>query len=121
MKTRVATIIAAIATLVSLSVPTLGRGAAKPAPAASEPQTYTITIKNFEFTPRDLAIPAGSKVTWINKDEEPHKLSEVNSAFTSQPLDTDGSFTYEFKAAGKFEYFCTLHPRMTGHVVVEQK
>ena len=95
--------------------------AAKPTPGPSEPGSYTITIKNFEFSPRDLVIPVGSKVIWVNKDEEPHKISEVNSTFTSQPLDTDGNFTYEFKTAGKFEYFCTVHPRMTGHIIVGGK
>jgi len=119
MRIRRAAIVAGVVTLIALSMPAFGRSAATPSP--SQPGTYTITIKNFEFTPRDLAIPPGSKVIWINKDEEPHKLSEVNSTFTSQPLDTDGSFTYEFKSAGKYEYFCTLHPRMTGHIVVAGK
>ena len=64
------------------------------------------------FTPRDLVVPVGSKVTWTNKDEEPHKVAEANSAFTSQPLDTDEGFTYEFKTPGKYEYFCGVHPRM---------
>ena len=92
----------------------------KPAPGSSN-GSYTITIKDFEFTPRNLVISAGSKVTWVNKDEEPHKIAEANSAFGSQPLDTDEGFTYEFKAAGTYEYFCTLHPRMTGKIVVESK
>ena len=67
------------------------------------------------------SIPVGSKVTWTNKDEEPHKVAEVNSSFTSQPLDTDEGFTYEFKTPGKYEYFCTVHPRMTGTIIVENK
>lgn len=90
-------------------------------PDAAEGQSYTITIKDFDFTPRDLTIPAGSKVTWINKDEEPHKVAEADDKFKSGALDTDEHFTHVFKSAGKFEFFCTLHPRMTGHIVVEQK
>jgi plastocyanin len=73
------------------------------------------------FTPRNLTIPVGSKVTWANKDEEPHKVAEVNSSFGSQPLDTDEGFTYEFKTPDKYEYFCTVHPRMTGTIIVENK
>ena len=73
------------------------------------------------FNPRNLTIPVGSKVTWVNKDEEPHKVSEVNSSFISKPLDTDDGFTYEFKTPGKYEYFCTVHPRMTGTIIVENK
>ena len=93
----------------------------KAAPSAADTAQYTIAIKDFQFTPRDLKIPVGTRVTWVNQDEEPHKVAEVNSAFTSQPLDTDGKFTYEFDKPGTFEYFCTLHPRMTGKIVVEAK
>jgi plastocyanin len=95
---------------------------AKPlAPDANDKATYTITIKDFMFTPRDLRVPAGSKVTWVNKDEEPHTVVEVNQAFTSKAMDTDDGFTYQFKTAGTYKFFCTLHPRMTGSVTVEAK
>jgi plastocyanin len=110
--------------VLTLSVPLAlvasGAGTAKPAPHASEPPSYTINIKDFMFSPRNLTIPVGSKVTWTNKDEEPHKVAEVNSSFTSKPLDTDEGFTYEFKVPGKYEYFCTVHPRMTGTIIVEK-
>jgi plastocyanin len=97
-----------------------GAGTAKSAPPANEPPTYTISIKDFMFAPRNLTIPVGSKVTWTNKDEEPHKVAEVNNSFTSKPLDTDEGFTYQFTVPGKYEYFCTVHPRMTGTIIVEK-
>jgi plastocyanin len=110
--------------VLTLSVPLAlvasGAGTATSAPRASDPPSYTINIKDFMFAPRNLTIPVGSKVTWINKDEEPHKVAEVNSSFTSKPLDTDEGFTYEFTAPGKYEYFCTVHPRMTGTIIVEK-
>jgi plastocyanin len=87
---------------------------------ADDSATYTIAIKDFEFSPRLLTIHAGSKVTWVNKDEEPHKVVEVNSVFTSQPLDTDAGFVYEFDTPGTYSYFCSLHPHMTGKIVVEK-
>jgi plastocyanin len=87
---------------------------------ADQSAVNEIAIKDFEFSPRILTVRAGSKVTWTNKDEEPHKVVEVNSAFTSQPLDTDNNFTYEFDAPGTYEYFCSLHPHMTGKIVVEK-
>jgi plastocyanin len=105
---------------VPLALVASGAGTAKPAPPANATPTYTINIKDFMFTPRNLTIPVGSKVTWTNKDEEPHKVAEVNSSFTSKPLDTDEGFTYEFTAPGKYEYFCTVHPRMTGTIIVEK-
>ena len=121
MRLKLTIIVVTFVTIAALFASETSLNAAKPAPGAGEPTTYTITIKDFQFSPRDLVIPVGSKVIWVNKDEEPHKVSEVNSLFTSQPLDTDGSFTYMFKSAGKFEYFCTVHPRMTGHIIVGGK
>ena len=107
--------------IVPMLLAAMGDSRTKAAPSAADTTSYTIAIKDFQFTPRELKIPAGTKVTWVNQDEEPHKVTEVNSAFTSQPLDTDGKFTYEFDKPGTFEYFCTLHPRMTGKIVVEAK
>ncbi|SRR5579871_1385497 len=101
--------------------PAFGAAPASPAPGAGDPPSFTITIKDFQFTPRMLSIPAGAKVTWINKDEEPHKLVQVDGLFTSKPLDTDDKFTFEFSATGKYEFFCSLHPRMTGKISVETK
>jgi plastocyanin len=87
---------------------------------ADDSATFTVAIKDFEFSPRLLTIRAGSKVTWVNKDEEPHKVVEVNSAFTSRPLDTDAGFVYQFDTPGTYSYFCSLHPHMTGKIVVEK-
>ena len=91
------------------------------APGANAKAGYTITIKNFIFTPADLRVPAGSRVTWLNQDEEPHTVVEINRAFSSNALDTDEAFTYQFKRAGTYRFFCTLHPRMTGTITVEAK
>jgi plastocyanin len=110
-----------LAFAVPLALLASGAGTTKPAPPASDAASYTINIKDFMFTPRNLTIPVGSKVTWTNKDEEPHKVAEVNNVFASRPLDTDEGFTYEFKTAGKYQYFCTVHPRMTGTIIVENK
>ena len=87
---------------------------------ADDAATSAVAIKDFAFTPRILTVHAGSKVTWVNKDEEPHKLVQVNEAFKSQPLDTDGAFTFQFDTPGTYEYFCALHPRMTGKIIVEK-
>lgn len=108
------------ALLLALCVAAGGVLAATPVSHADDAAAYAITIKDFAFTPRDLTIRVGSKVTWTNKDEEPHKIAEANSAFASQPLDTDGDFSYEFDTPGTYEYFCTLHPRMTGKIIVEK-
>jgi plastocyanin len=87
--------------------------------AAAEPNT--ITIDNFTFGPQTLTITPGTTVTWINHDEEPHTV--VNSGnprqFKSGALDTDDKFTFTFDKAGTYTYFCSIHPHMTGTVVVQ--
>jgi len=89
--------------------------------STSDPASYVVDIRDFAFSPRTLVISVGSKVTWKNEDEEPHKLAETNHAFMSPPLDTGEGFAYEFRTVGKYEYFCTIHPHMTGEIIVESK
>ncbi len=104
---------------VSLTL-TSAAGTHKPA-STGDPAPYVVDIKDFAFSPRTLVISVGSRVTWKNEDEEPHKLAETNHVFTSPPLDTGEGFVYEFRRAGRYEYFCTIHPHMTGEVIVESK
>ena len=78
-----------------------------------------ITIDNFSFSPETLTIPAGTKVTWTNKDDIPHTVVESGHKFKSSALDTDDSFSYTFDQPGTYEYFCSLHPKMTARIVVE--
>lgn len=116
-----AVILVPLSPLKTLAPTVSGAGLPRPAPGAGDAPPYNITIKDFQFTPRNLVIPAGASVTWVNKDEEPHKLVQVDGLFTSKPLDTEDKFTFEFKSAGTFEFFCALHPRMTGKITVEAK
>jgi len=74
-----------------------------------------IKIANFTFDPPTLTVKAGTPVTWVNI---PHVVSEKNGTFRSNALDTDESFTQTFPAAGTIEYFCAIHPRMTGKIIV---
>ncbi|HYZ63682.1 MAG TPA: cupredoxin family copper-binding protein [Acetobacteraceae bacterium] len=79
-----------------------------------------ITIDNFTFSPPVLTVPAGTKVTWLNRDDIPHALlgKEDPAGLRSPPLDTDDTFSTTFNTAGTFHYFCSLHPHMQGTVVV---
>jgi plastocyanin len=58
-------------------------------------------------------------VTWINHDDAPHKVVSTDKKFVSPVLDTDGRFTYTFTTPGTYEYFCSVHPHMTGKVIVQ--
>jgi len=93
-------------------------------PAASQTNDsgnkYQVNIDNFSFTPATLSVPVGAKVTWSNKDDVPHTIVSTNNAFPHSPaLDTDQSFSYTFAKAGTYEYYCSVHPKMLGKVVVQ--
>jgi amicyanin len=78
-----------------------------------------VKIDNFTFSPPSLAVKAGTTVTWRNEDDIPHTVTSPKRAFKSKALDTDDSFTFTFTEPGSYDYFCSLHPHMTGKIVVE--
>jgi plastocyanin len=80
-----------------------------------------IVIKDFHFSPETLTVKSGEKVTWINRDEEPHTVVSVKKQFKkSTALDMDQEFTITTGAPGTYTYFCSVHPKMTGTIVVEK-
>ena len=81
--------------------------------------THEVSIDNFSFTPMEMTIPAGTQVTWINKDDVPHTVISVDHKFKSQALDTDEKFSFTFSNPGTYEYFCSVHPKMTGKIFVK--
>lgn len=85
--------------------------------AAQEPKT-TISIDNFTFAPATVTVPVGTAVTWTNRDDIPHSIVASDKVFRSQALDTDDGYSFTFARAGTFDYFCGLHPYMTGKVIV---
>ena len=96
---------------------------AKPATAASRNAGATaganqVAIENFSYSPATLTVKAGTKVTWINRDDVPHTVDENDKVFRSGPMDTDDQFSYTFSSLGTFNYFCALHPKMTGQIIV---
>ncbi len=92
----------------------------QPAPAkAATGETAAAAIDNFAFTPKELKIKAGTTVRWTNKDDIPHTVTSDERVFVSPVLDSNQTFQFTFADAGKFPYFCKLHPKMTGEVVVQ--
>jgi len=77
-----------------------------------------ISIDNFTFAPQELKLKVGDSVTWTNHDDIPHTIVSAGK-FRSKTLDTDGTFSFTFTAAGDYKYFCSLHPHMTGMIKVE--
>ena len=81
--------------------------------------TAGVSIDNFSFGPATLTVPAGTTVTWTNRDDIPHTVVSTEGVFKSKVLDTDERFTFTFSKAGSYPYFCSIHPKMTGKVIVQ--
>jgi Icc protein len=77
-----------------------------------------VVLDNFSFAPAMAAVAAGSTVTWTNRDDVPHNIVSTQRKFKSPVLDTDEQFSHTFDAPGTYKYFCSIHPQMTGQVVV---
>jgi plastocyanin len=78
-----------------------------------------VKIDNFSFGPQTVTVPVGATVTWTNSDDIPHTSVSTDGVFKSKVLDTDEKFSYTFTKAGTYPYYCTIHPKMTGTVVVQ--
>ena len=79
-----------------------------------------VDIDNFAFAPATLTVHAGSTVTWINKDEEPHTVVADDGSFHSPGMGSQATFSFTFPKAGTFNYICSIHPFMHATVVVTQ-
>ena len=118
----------AAAILAAMTCPALAQdmdhgGMTKPAAsaqsAAIEPDT--VAIDNFAFGPKSMTVPVGTTVTWINQDDEPHTVVNTGNPrlFKSGALDTGNKYSFTFDKPGTYSYFCSLHPHMTGVIVVQ--
>ena len=86
---------------------------------APAPQGGTaVAIADFKFNPATLTVPVGTTVTWTNQDEEPHTLAAKDGSFHSPGIDTHGTYSFTFTTPGSYDYICSIHPFMTGTVVV---
>jgi len=89
-------------------------------PAASAQAAETLVqIDHFICAPQRVSVKAGTTVTWVNDDDIPHVVVASNKLFKSKTLDTNDKFSFTFTTPGTYEYFCSLHPHMTGTIVVE--
>jgi plastocyanin len=87
--------------------------------AAPPPAQPLIRIGNFTFNQPAISVQRGTTVTWVNDDDIPHTVVAQGLAFRSKVLDTGDRFSFTFAKAGQFSYFCSLHPHMTGKVIVK--
>jgi plastocyanin len=89
------------------------------ATAAGTDATSQVMIDNFVYNPVPLTIKVGTTVTWINHDDIPHTVDSTEGKFKSAALDTDDKFEYRFTAAGEYPFYCRIHPKMTGKIIVQ--
>jgi plastocyanin len=94
--------------------------AGSPSVMADQPSAASADVKidNFSFGPQTITVGVGTTVTWTNRDDIPHTVVSTDGVFKSKVRDTDEKFSYTFTKAGTYPYFCSVHPKMTGTVVV---
>jgi plastocyanin len=110
----------AVAGVLALGLPAYAGETGQPQQIAAV-QPGAVTISNFAFGPSILTVAPGTKVTWTNKDEEPHTVTSADGGqmFKSPALDTDDKFSFTFDKPGTYKYFCSVHPHMTGMIIVK--
>ena len=115
MKIRV---IIVVAILLAWQVAVQGQNTAS---ATQDAKTAPVEVKidNFSFTPATITVPTGTTVRWTNRDDIPHTVVNDDQKFESKALDTDDQYSYTFTKPGSYGYFCSIHPKMTGKVVVQ--
>ena len=92
-----------------------------PTRAKSEDKASPLEVRvdNFTFGPDTLTVPVNSTVTWVNKDDLPHVIASSDGVFKSKALDTDDKYSYTFTKAGTYPYYCSIHPKMVGKIIVQ--
>lgn len=86
--------------------------------AAQTPDSVQVAVRDFMFSPATSTVKPGSTVTWTNLDDEPHTVLSDSGLFKSGALDTNESFSFRFDKPGTYRFTCSIHPRMTGIIVV---
>jgi plastocyanin len=87
--------------------------------AAAPTKVQRVAIQNFAFSPQVIVVAPGTTVIWTNADEDPHTVTANDKGFHSAAMDTDETYSFTFTKPGEFAYFCSLHPHMTGKVIVK--
>ena len=89
--------------------------------ATAENKAVKISIADFQFTPAEITIAPGESVTWINNDGAPHGLEFSDGSSGNDLLLPGASYSRRFDKPGTYEYSCSVHPYMTGRVLVRAR
>jgi plastocyanin len=102
----------------SAAQPEGGAGTPQPASAGTG-SAIEVDIDNFAFTPGVITVKAGTQVTWVNHDDIPHTVDSTEGKFKSGALDTNDKFEFRFTQPGEYPFYCRMHPKMTGKIIVQ--
>jgi plastocyanin len=105
--------------LTMISAPLLLSGALTISSSVEAADPNQVTIKDFMFSPNTITVTAGSTVTWVNMDDEPHTVVSDTAMYRSSALDTNEKFSFKFATPGTYHFTCSIHPRMVGTIVVK--
>jgi plastocyanin len=123
LKWHVATLIAVASVMILISPTSQAQhenGSAKlVGTAAGTDTTPQVMIDNFVYSPVPLTVKVGTTVTWINHDDIPHTVDSTQGKFKSATMDTDDKFEFRFTQAGEYPFYCRIHPKMTGKIIVQ--
>jgi plastocyanin len=113
--------IAGLAAALVLGTGVFGSGRKGSVTQAQQTSTVEVKIDNFSFGPVALTVPVGTIVTWTNHDDIPHNTVSTDDpkTFKSKVLDTNEKFSFTFSKPGTYTYFCSIHPKMTGKIIVQ--
>jgi plastocyanin len=92
---------------------------AEDANIASAGPVATVNMDHNTFIPGEITVAPGTTVTWVNDENMPHTVVDLNKAFRSKTLVKDASFSFTFATAGDYSYLCSIHPNMKGKVIVK--
>ncbi len=84
----------------------------------AEAKSHTIRISGHSFSPRKLSAKVGDTVTFENRDSAPHTGTARNGAFDTGRLQNGQRAEVTLSQAGEIDYFCAVHPSMTGKISV---
>jgi plastocyanin len=91
------------------------------APAGSSAAEETVAIINSHYKPASVTVSLGDTVTWVNQGFVLHNVTAENGEFASSTLHGGQKFSVKFTKPGTFDYSCTIHPQMTGKVIVTDR
>ena len=99
----------------SMPMPTMHAAGGTP---IARPALNAVNIANLAFGPASLRVTVGSTVTWTNRDQIAHTVSDTQDGISSPVLNQNQTYSFTFTKPGTYHYICTIHPFMHGTVIV---